>query len=574
MGGTKTASAGRSSGFPPRQASSFVAALTMLAVLAFPAIASAVATVSIGNSALQMNGTYLNAQNMANNLVFTSIAFQASKSITIVEPIDLSKSPDGTPRYDLTLISPECNIDNGVNLAAEGGLYLTCGTLNLNAQVTSGGSTIAPGRVINTATLVNVLSNEASIQQAIDDSSTTSPVTIQVSAGEYAGNLTISKPLRLTGNDGTQPQGADPSAPLLIGIESGGSIIKVTANEVTIDGMRFNGSSASTANGIYASDLNTLNISHNTFEGFSGPAIETPGSTNVTLNANAITPTLLSTAVTPLNPIVASGADEQMTDTGTYSEGPTSNLTSTATWTSSEPAVATVDAAGVAHAVGLGTSTIKATVGALESSATLSVVGLPTASISSPAGGQSYNLDESVPTGFSCSDAASAPGIQSCVDSNGASSGTGSLNTTGAGVFAYTVTATSLDGQTGAATIHYTVGEEGQCRALNKSTTPKVKAGKYAEAKCETFYEKKGKLLPKGNYEWYPGPAADCIALKKGEYTDAGCETKSAKAHKGTHERQACYPDCAGGTEYRTPPTPGEDPLARGVLTGAPIIAR
>ncbi len=85
------------------------------------------------------------------------------------------------------------------------------------------------------------------------------------------------------------------------------------------------------------------------------------------------------------------------------------------------------------------------------------VVGPPTAAISGPAKNQSYNVGQSVPTSFSCSEAANGPGIASCSDSNGATGGTGSLNTSQAGTFTYTVTARSQDGQSASASISYTV---------------------------------------------------------------------------------------------------------------------
>ncbi len=90
-------------------------------------------------------------------------------------------------------------------------------------------------------------------------------------------------------------------------------------------------------------------------------------------------------------------------------------------------------------------------------SITYTVLGPPTATISTPANGQTYNLGQTVATSFSCADTSGAPGIASCMDSNGASSPAGQLDTSKAGTFTYTVTATSKDGQTATASITYTV---------------------------------------------------------------------------------------------------------------------
>ena len=81
----------------------------------------------------------------------------------------------------------------------------------------------------------------------------------------------------------------------------------------------------------------------------------------------------------------------------------------------------------------------------------------PTATISSPADNQTFNLNQVASTSFSCSEATGGPGIESCVDSNGATGGTGTLDTSTAGTPTYTVTATSQDDLTGTATISYTV---------------------------------------------------------------------------------------------------------------------
>ena len=78
-----------------------------------------------------------------------------------------------------------------------------------------------------------------------------------------------------------------------------------------------------------------------------------------------VTPaTLASIALSPTNPSVSKGLNEQFTATGTYTDGTTANLTTQVTWASATPSVATISntagTQGLASTLAVGTTAITA----------------------------------------------------------------------------------------------------------------------------------------------------------------------------------------------------------------------
>jgi hypothetical protein len=109
-----------------------------------------------------------------------------------------------------------------------------------------------------------------------------------------------------------------------------------------------------------------------------GSATVTAGSGSI-VGADVVTvsaPVLTSIAVAPANSSIGLGGTEQMSATGTLSDGTTQDLTSSATWASASPTVASISATGLAEGDGLGMAVISATSGAISGSGTVVVMPL------------------------------------------------------------------------------------------------------------------------------------------------------------------------------------------------------
>lgn len=93
------------------------------------------------------------------------------------------------------------------------------------------------------------------------------------------------------------------------------------------------------------------------------------------------TPTLNLITVSPTSPSVAAGLTQQFKATGSYTDGSTKDLTSTATWTSATATVATISSSGLATTKTTGSSTITAASGSVSGATTLNVTAATLVSI-------------------------------------------------------------------------------------------------------------------------------------------------------------------------------------------------
>ncbi|MCB1581155.1 MAG: right-handed parallel beta-helix repeat-containing protein [Rhodospirillales bacterium] len=229
----------------------------------------------------------------------------------------------GITSNDLTIAAPEVNIGHDVTLG-NGALNVTdiltgdsvlgfglispwtdiiVETLNLNGKIYKRTALVDPSfatlandaQINTTANTINVLSNNALIQQGIHFADI--GATVNVHAGTYAENLTINvEDLKLTGTDDPVLQAADDNEPLVTVLSSGVNIDPIVfdgggttaygvyaagagANGLVVDGNTFHNF---TEAGVYVANATggTSTIENNTFEGTSTRGVEIGGLSN------------------------------------------------------------------------------------------------------------------------------------------------------------------------------------------------------------------------------------------------------------------------------------------------------
>ncbi len=108
----------------------------------------------------------------------------------------------------------------------------------------------------------------------------------------------------------------------------------------------------------------------------------TSGSTSGSTTLTVTNATLVSIAVTPASPSIAKGTTQQLIATGTFSDNTTQDLSTQATWNSSNTSAATISSSGLATAVGAGSTLVSATMGGIAGSDALTVTPATLLSIS------------------------------------------------------------------------------------------------------------------------------------------------------------------------------------------------
>jgi hypothetical protein len=294
------------------------------------------------------------------NGISASIISWSDTSITVTVPI-------GAMTGNVTVTVSTILTSNGVSFTVP---------LIITGLSTNAGPVGAAVRIIGTGFGATQGSSAVSFNgtPAMAASWSTSSITVTVPSGATTGNILVTV-------SGANTNGVAFTVLPRPAITSLSPTSGPVTTSVTITGtgfgsnqggstVAFNGASAAITSWSATSIVATVPIGATT-----GNVVVTlvgVASSGVTFTVTA--PTIGAIVVTPANASILVGAALQLKVTGIYVDTTTQDLTSSATWSSTDTTKATISSSGLATAVALGQTTIQASVGSLNGSTTLNVV--------------------------------------------------------------------------------------------------------------------------------------------------------------------------------------------------------
>jgi N-acetylneuraminic acid mutarotase/uncharacterized protein YjdB len=194
----------------------------------------------------------------------------------------------------------------------------------------------------------------------------------------------INAGVTLAGDEWYQPNSFTPTGLVSVTVTPANSYLAPGQTQQFIATGTFNNGSTQTLQSVI---WNSSNPSAAVVSNSSGSAgmvnAQTTGSTTLTATAGDVggsaslnVATLVSLAITPSNPSIAVNSGQQLTATGTFSDGSQQNLTTSVTWSCSNSSVVLIGSTGLqGSALGIttGTATITATVGSMQATTTVTV---------------------------------------------------------------------------------------------------------------------------------------------------------------------------------------------------------
>ncbi len=312
------------------------------------------------------------------------------------------------------------------NLSASSTFNVVSGLIN-SLVVTPAQPTVMTGTTQQLSALAtNVDGSTADVAGSVDwTSSNPSVLSVDNNGLTTAYPVTVATTVTLTGQYSNktvtfqvtvEPAGYVPPAATLSSITvtpSGRSLVAGSTQQFTATGTYSDSSTQDISSQVTWSSANTavasisssglvsaLAAGATTIQALSG---SNSGSASLTVTAAPATsaPTLNGIVILPTSSHLARGTTVQLTVQGTYSDGSTANLSSTATWTSANSSIATVSSTGLATGIAAGITTVEAQIGSFSSTTTLNVSAATLTSVSiSPSGA---SLAAGVPQQFTLS---------------------------------------------------------------------------------------------------------------------------------------------------------------------------